>query len=141
MTNYLKTNVGVYALLIKDKKYLLLHQPNNPIWCALGGRMDEHELDPIKTLQREVKEEINVDVKIEDVFDIKFWSINDKDHRMGVFYIAHLVDENADFELSDEHDKYKFFTCDEAIEMLSLEARGKVGIELAQKLKEKGLIE
>lgn len=51
MAEHLKTNVGVYALVIKDEKLLLLHKPNDPIWCALGGRMDTTDLDPQSTLR------------------------------------------------------------------------------------------
>lgn len=56
MTEHLTTNVGVYALLIKYKKLLLLHKPNDLIWCALGGRMDKTDKTPEQTLIRETQE-------------------------------------------------------------------------------------
>lgn len=141
MAQHLETNVGVYALVVKNKRLLLLHKPNDPIWCALGGRMDEDDLNPMTTLQREVEEEIKSEIIVRDILDIKLWSINGKNHRLGIFYVCNLKDENKEFQLSEEHDDYKFFTFDEALKMWKQEERGSTGIELGTKLKEKGFIE
>ena len=137
MNQHLETNVGVYALVIKDKRLLLLHKPDDPIWCALGGRMDKDDLDPISTLQREAKEEIGTEIIVGDILDVKLWSVNNKNHRLGIFYVCTLKDE--EFKLS-EHDDYHFFSFDEALKMWQHEERGSTGIELGKKLKEKGLI-
>jgi 8-oxo-dGTP pyrophosphatase MutT (NUDIX family) len=141
MKKHLETNVGVYAFILKDKKLFMLHKPNDPIWCALGGRMDSDETDPIMTLHREAKEEIGVNIKVHDIFDSKLWSINGKKHRLGLFYVCSFENDNEEIILSEEHDKFTYFSFNEAIEMLSLEERGQVGIELIRKLHKKELIE
>jgi len=141
MNTHLETTVGVYALVVKDKKLLLLHKPNDPIWTALGGRMDREDGSPILALQRESQEELDVEINIDDILDVRLWSANNKDYRLGVFYVCSLKDEDIEFKLSHEHDDYKFFSFDEAINMWKTEERGHTGIELGVKLKEKGYIE
>lgn len=61
------------AILIKDRKLLLTHTQGKDFYIAPGGRIEEGET-PEQCVIRELKEEINVDVKIDD---IKF---------MGTFY-------------------------------------------------------
>lgn len=139
MANHLLTNVGVYALIIENKKLLMLHKPNDPIWILLGGRMNEDEEDPITALEREIKEEIGQEVIVGDIFDAKLWSINGKGNRLGIFYLCKL-DKKIRINLSEEHDKYKFFTFKEGIDMCSLETRGEAGVDLFKKLKNKKLI-
>lgn len=142
MEEHLTTNIGVYALVIKDKKLLLLHQPNNPIWCALGGRMNKNDSTPEETLKRETKEEINVEIKVLDILDSKLWDINGKNKRLGLFYVCELENENDinNIKLSEEHNDFKFFTFNEALKMWQQEDRGQTGIELGTKLKEKGYL-
>ena len=118
-----------------------MHKPNDPIWCALGGRMDEGDLDLMLTLQREVEEEIGVEIIVGDILDVKLWDINGENHRLGVFYVCKLKDENKELKLSEEHDDYKFFSFDEALKMWQQEERGMTGIELGTKLKNKGFME
>lgn len=137
---HLTTNIGVYALVVKDKKLLLLHKPNDPIWTALGGRMDEKDTDPVEALKREIKEEIGTTVKIGKILDVKLWSINGQNHRLGIFYVCNLEDESK-IKLSEEHDDYKFFSFDEAIKMWKQLERGTHGIELGTKLKQEGYIQ
>ena len=133
-------HVGVYLFLIKNKKLLYLHKPNDPIWTCLGGRMSEDEIFPTETLSRESIEEIGTnDLDIKDIFDIRVWS-NGKSKRLGIFYYGYLKDENFKIKLSEEHDKYNFFTYGQAKVMLSQEERGKVGIELINKLPQLNLI-
>jgi len=143
MNTHLETTVGVYAFVIKGKKLLLLHKPNDPIWTALGGRMDSGDKSPILALEREVREELGseVEINIDDILDVKLWSANYKDYRLGVFYVCSLENEDVEFKLSHEHDDYKFFSFDEAIDMWKTEDRGATGIELGIKLKEKGYLE
>ena len=137
---HLLTNIGVYALVVKDNKLLLLHKPGDPIWTALGGRMDENDKDPVESLRREIKEEIGCDVKIGDILDVKLWSIDGKNHRLGIFYVCKIEDEEK-IKLSEEHDDFKFFSFDEAVKMWKQLDRGAHGIELGTKLKEEGYIQ
>ncbi len=121
MKKHLETKIGVYAFIIKDKKVLFLRKPNDRIWCALGGRMDTTDSHPLTTLEREAKEEIGSEIIIGDILDIKLWSTDDQNHRLGIFYVCTLKDTAKELTLSEEHDSYKFFTFDEGIDMLSLE--------------------
>ncbi len=140
MANHLLTNVGVYALIIENKKVLFFHKPNDPLWTILGGRMDDSDSSCEIALHREVEEESQIDLEVGEVIDTVIWDINGKSKRLGLFYSCKRKDKNQEIKLSDEHDEFKFFSYDEAVEMLSQEERGKHGIKLLNKLKEKEMI-
>ena len=140
MGDHLLTNIGVYIFLIKEKKVSYFHKPNDPIWCALGGRMSEEDSSCEEALLREIREETGID-KLENLklFSTKLWDINGKNKRLGIFYVSEIKD--VEIKLSEEHDEYNFFTYEEAVKMLSLESRGKVGLELMEELLNEGYIE
>ncbi len=141
MEKHLETKIGVYALLIKDKKILLLHKPNDPIWCPPGGRMNEEEPDHVLALHRETKEEIGHSIKVDELLDVRLLLPGNKNHRLAICHVCYLNDEEKEIVLSHEHDDHKFFTFNDAVDMMSKESRGAFGIELLKKLKDKHLIE
>lgn len=60
---------AVRALIIDDGKILLIHHMfKNPDlfgkWTFPGGRLDDHETDPLVTLHREMQEELSVDIEV-----------------------------------------------------------------------------
>lgn len=64
-----KKPYAVRALLIKDRKILLIHHIfKNPElfgkWTFPGGRLDPDETDPLATLHREMQEELSVDIEV-----------------------------------------------------------------------------
>lgn len=57
------------ALLIANEKILLIHHnfknsAMNDKWTFPGGRLDEHETDPVETLRREMREELSIDIEL-----------------------------------------------------------------------------
>lgn len=134
---HLKTNIGQYAIIIKNKKLLLLWPPNGPLWVYVGGRLDIDENDYKKALKREIKEETGLEMLDLEPFDIKMWAVNGKNHRYGVFFLSKIKNLNKEIKLSNEHIKYKWFSYEESI---NFEKIGKPGREIIKKLHAKKLI-
>ncbi|MFA6088671.1 MAG: NUDIX hydrolase [Candidatus Woesearchaeota archaeon] len=138
---HLKTNIGQYAVIIKDKKVLMLCPPNGPLWIYPGGRINEKDTDYKEALKREIYEELNLNINILEPIDVQMWSTNDNDHRYGVFFLCELIDNIKKIRLSKEHSKHEWFSYEELIEHYSKEPiRAKPGITVANKLREKNII-
>ena len=62
---HMKTKIGEYAIILNSKNEFLMLQINDPVnsWHFAGGRLDDGE-EAIEGLIREVKEEINLDIKV-----------------------------------------------------------------------------
>jgi len=136
--NHLKTKVGQYAVIIKDKKILQLYPPNGPLWVFPGGRLNENDDDYEKALKREVKEELGIDIEVLDPLDIQMWSINGTDHRYGVFFEC-KHNEKHEIKLSKEHTQFKWFSYEELIKHYNeFPERAAPGIKLAITLHKKG---
>ncbi len=86
---------GAYGLIIKDNKILLIKKNGGPYDGKLdlpGGTIEFHER-PEDTLIRELKEEVGIDVKKHELFDVDsvtfLWKVNNvivDGHHVGVFY-------------------------------------------------------
>ena len=104
-------HLGVYGLIIQNKKIALVLKSRG----AYTGKLDlpggsiEHGETPIETLKREIKEELNCEVKESKLFDVNSvvvrWNhnnIEDELHHIGMFYTAILKDNN----LKDDSDGF-----------------------------------
>ena len=88
-------HLGVYGLIVKDNKILLIKKVSGPYDGLLdlpGGSLEFGER-PIETLKRELEEETGVIVKKCELFDtdsvVATWLCEDgmyKDHHVGIFY-------------------------------------------------------
>jgi len=141
MKSHMVTNVGQYAIILKDKKLLQLWPPEGPLWLYPGGRLENGDEDYEKALRREIKEELGVEIEIIKPAEIVIWSINGEHHRYGVFFLCELLDEESKIKLSHEHEKYEWVSYEELMEHYSKHPeRAKPGIKLAQKLHKGGYI-
>ncbi len=75
-------------------------------WSFIGGRIDEKEEDAIKSLAREIKEEVgDIEYEIRDVISTNI---------VGRCRIGYLVlYRGGDITLSDEHSEYRWMTSEE----------------------------
>ena len=104
-----KRHLGVYGLIIKDGKIALILKSRG----AYTGKLDlpggsfEHGERPEETLRREIKEELNADVKSFKLFDAESVVVNwlhheetENMHHIGIFYKVGLkkydLKEDAD---------------------------------------------
>ena len=63
----MQINSGVYAVILNEKKeVLLIHRPDHDIWEIPGGRWEDHET-PWEAVVREVEEETGLKVEVEKI--------------------------------------------------------------------------
>lgn len=98
-----KRHLGVYGLIIKDNKIALVLKSRG----AYTGKLDlpggsfEHGERPEETLKREIKEELNADVKTCKLFDAESVVVDwmhheemENMHHIGIFYKVSLKKTN-----------------------------------------------
>ncbi len=59
----MKTDLTVSAYIIKDKKILLVDHVKTGLWLPPGGHIEKNET-PDDALRREIKQELNLEIKI-----------------------------------------------------------------------------
>lgn len=101
--------VGQKAFLEKDGNVLVLHD-----YLGLdfpGGKIQDGELDLIKSLKREVKEETGLEIEIGNVFTTWINKFPDGHKYAGkkVFLVGLKCKyKSGEVNLSDEHDKFEW---------------------------------
>ncbi|MBQ4031525.1 MAG: NUDIX domain-containing protein [Bacilli bacterium] len=105
-------HLGVYGLIINEDKIALILKSRG----AYTGKLDlpggsiEHGERPEETLIREIKEELNANVKEYELFDTESIVVNwthhnekEKMHHIGIFYKVTLENNNLKSD-ADGHD-------------------------------------
>ncbi len=107
----LKSYIAVKALIKKDNKFLILKNIDNNQWETPGGRLEDNE-DLIEGLNREVKEETGLEIKV--LFPFHTHSANlDKDNPIiGITYLCEYVSGEIALD-KNEHSAYKWLTLEE----------------------------
>lgn len=96
--------VAVNAYIFKENKFLLLKRSSEPrIWAPPGGRLQVDE-DPLAGLQREVKEETNLDIEVLAPANTWFGFWKNNHHLLSIDYLALLL--GGEIKLSPEHTEY-----------------------------------
>ncbi|WP_374443248.1 NUDIX domain-containing protein [Epilithonimonas sp.] len=93
-----KINIRVYALCIKDKKILALHEEYaGDFLIKLPGGGLEFGESTIECLKREFQEELNLDIEVKDHFytqdDFLVSRFRDNEQLLTVYYLAEILNE------------------------------------------------
>lgn len=119
-----KPTLVASAFIKKDGKYLVVNSTKFGFWRVPGGRVDHGErID--ETLKREMKEELNVDIKINKFLGygqdyLKVSYTDDKVHRFLVYFECEIV--GGEFKLApEEATEYKWLSLDEIKSLEPLE--------------------
>jgi len=105
--------VAVAALIEKDQKILLVRRANNPqrgLWTLPAGFVDAGE-DPRVALQRECMEEIGMDAKVTQLFDVIFGQEHEHGAHILIVYYVELL--SGDLKAADDVDRVAFFSYDD----------------------------
>lgn len=101
------------AIIEKDGKFLITQRPedgrhNGGRWEFPGGKMDWGE-NPRESLKREIKEELNVEILVEEIFEISSNVYGEDKHVVLLGF--HCAYSEGDISKKDIQD-YKWITPD-----------------------------
>jgi 8-oxo-dGTP diphosphatase len=81
------------AVVVRDHRVLLTQRPGGThlenLWEFPGGKVEEGE-SPADALVRELREEIGVEARVDDILDVTFWRYPKRDVLL-LFYRTTLV--------------------------------------------------
>lgn len=108
------------CIIIKNRKVLLVYEKNRNFWGFPKGHMEEGE-NEIQTALREVKEEVGLEVEIDEKRRYTLnYIIRDKIDKTTVLYIARPKSEEVIMQES-EIENIKWCDFDEALNTLTFE--------------------
>lgn len=89
--------VGVAAIIINGNKHLLLGKRKGGdyqgLWCIPCGYL-EYDEDIVTGVKRELKEETNLDIEVDQVYSVQSNMHNPQCHSVGVWYLARIINGN-----------------------------------------------
>jgi len=113
-----KQKLSVYGAIISNGKVLLLHRKVPDVWEFPGGRIEYGE-HPEETTRREVKEETNLDVKVNGILGIGSTIRPDCMHELVIVYECKV--NKGDIKLYEvEHSEYRWFKYKEILKIENL---------------------
>jgi 8-oxo-dGTP pyrophosphatase MutT (NUDIX family) len=119
MQDHLLAKIGQYGLILNEKdQILILQRARSKSWSLPGGRLSTDERDWKKALEREIKEEVGLDVIDARPVDINI--IEDPYQVKYCVYCVLDVKELDNIKPSEEHSGYKFVGLEE-IETMEME--------------------
>ncbi|MEK6800896.1 MAG: (deoxy)nucleoside triphosphate pyrophosphohydrolase [Nanoarchaeota archaeon] len=93
------------AIIEKNKKFLITQRKkethNGLRWEFPGGKVNFGE-DPRKALEREIKEELGIEIKAEDIFELSSHVYNKEKHI--VLLACHCIYEKGEIKKQDIED-------------------------------------
>ena len=116
----LKKEKSCGCVIIENNKVLLILQQNDVYWGFPKGHMENEETE-IETAKREVKEEVGLDVKIdENKRYVANYIVRDEIDKTSVFYIATPIGGKIQKQDS-EVKEVKWCTFEEALELITFD--------------------
>lgn len=108
---YYTHKVAANAYIYHQGKFLLLKRNNEPrIWAPPGGCLNTNE-DPEHGLQREVKEETNLEIEVLVPANTWFGVWRNTQYLLSIDYLARIT--GGQIELSDEHSEFAWASMEE----------------------------
>lgn len=129
--------VGVGAFIVNENNEVLLHKRTVPAekdhWCIPGGRLEMFEKLEDAVI-REVKEEIDVDVKIERIMGVCDHIIEaEKAHWVAMSYLCKITNGEPKIMEPDKASEMRWFKLDNLPDKLTITT--KKAVEDYKKLK------
>lgn len=102
--NNSKFNFRVAGIVINNERILLHTTLKDDFWNLPGGRVEFHESTDV-ALAREIKEKLNIDVRIDRLLFVNedfFEYDNMKYHELGFYYLISFPEDDEILERNDE---------------------------------------
>ena len=116
----LKKEKSCGCIIIKDNKVLLVYEKNRNFWGFPKGHMEGNE-NEIQTALREVKEEVGLDVEIDETKRYTLnYIIDNKIDKTTVLFLAKPISDNVIKQESEIEDA-KWCNFNEAIEKITFD--------------------
>jgi len=119
--SFIVNNKG--ELLITKRPENIKHKPG--VWEIQGGRLEMGE-SPFSGLKREVKEEVNLEIKIQNPLKIHHFVRGDEQKITMIVFLCQPITDKV--ILSDEHTDFKWLDIDEAKNLLTEDFHEEVDI-------------
>ncbi len=116
----LKREKSCGCVIIKNNKVLLVYEKTAQYWGFPKGHMESGE-NEIETAQREIKEEVGLEVEIvtQKRYVLKY-TIDNEIYKTTVLYVAKPKNEQIKIQES-EIEKAKWYSFKEALDILSFD--------------------
>ena len=121
------------CIILNDKKEVLLVHHNKGHWDFPKGHVEEGETE-VQTAIREVKEETNIDVEVNEKYRYTVeYSPKEDVMKEVVFFLAKNINDEKSAQL-EEVSEVKWFKLDEAVEQITYNTSKEVLIKLKEDL-------
>ena len=111
----MRFNLAVKGIIRKGDKILVLkrsvaddHKPG--AWETVGGGMDDQS-SPQEALKREIKEETDLEVEVNEPFNVFTFTKDTGEFKIGITFACTYV--SGEVNLSGEHSEYKWIKPEE----------------------------
>jgi len=123
------------CIVINDKNKVLLIHHNAGHWDFPKGHMEEGETE-IQTAIREVKEETNIDVEVNEKFRYTTkYSPKEDVMKEVVYFLAKNISDNKEAQL-EEVSEVKWVNFEEALETITYDTSKEILMKLRKDLEE-----
>jgi len=78
------------GIIRKDDEILIAKRAEYQLWEFPGGKVEYGE-DPRECLKREIKEELDFDIEVDEVFDLSSYMADDGTHYVIIFYYCKYI--------------------------------------------------
>ena len=124
------------CIVMNDKKEILLIHHNAGHWDFPKGHVEEGETE-VQTAIREVKEETNIDVEVNEKYRYTVeYSPKEDVMKEVVFFLAKNISNNGEAQL-EEVSEVKWFKLDEAIQKITYNTSKEILIKIKKDIDNK----
>ena len=127
------------CIVINDKNEILLIHHNVGHWGFPKGHVEEGETE-VQTAIREVKEETNIDVEVDEAYRYSTkYSPKEDVVKEVIYFLAKNINDNKQAQL-EEVSEVKWFAMEDAINKITFDNSRDILIQLKEDLEKKGSI-